>query len=187
MRGIGIALAAALLFSGAGAAEYWVEADLNGVFGDPQPDSIVASVGQDVPVDVWAVGSPDVCFTVFYVSLCDGDGALDYQDVQYHRLPGWGYWPPEPPDTMDCIHLWGAQHEFGPCLPLPYRVATLTYRAAVDHTMADLTLGEASAMFTSGFSTYWFVNKGEVIARIRIGAPTSTETTSWGSVKSLFR
>jgi len=186
MRQLRGAVAAVLLLAFAASAQYSVEADLNGVVGDLQPDYIVTTVGQEVPVDIWFFG-PN-CIIVFGAYLCNPELSLEYAATQFFS-PGGGWYFPQvaPPDAAGCILMQG--QDFSSVLMcFPYKVAKVTYLAATDQSIADLRLGEPSAVLTlSSFQTVYFANEGEILARIQIGDVTATEATSWGSVKALFR
>jgi hypothetical protein len=177
-----------LLAAGGVSAQYSVEADLNGIVGDPQPDFLVTTVGEDVLVDFWVLG-PD-WVKAYGFQACNYDLSLSYVSTLYYPTPG-GCWASQPvtsPDSLGCIRLSGQNLTFGWC-PLipPYRVATVTYQAAVDGSIAEIALGAVGGVMTYSFYTQSFTNNGEVLARIQIGDVTATEPTSWGLVKSLFR
>lgn len=189
MRLMCAAVTALFLLTSGVYAQYYVEADLNGVLGDSQPDIVVASAGQDIMADIWILASPGLTCSAFGVFLCNHDFALEYQGTDYYPYaPGWACFPPEPPDSSGCILLYGVDLVILAPMEFPYRVASVTYRTAVDHAIADLTLGPTSAVMTlPSFSTFSFVNNGSVLARVQIGDVTATEASSWGSIKALFR
>lgn len=187
MRRAWIAAAAALLVAAHGHAQWSIEADLNGVLGDPQPDHIVTAVGQTIPVDVWFLGPPNWYCCFFETFLCEPAHGLGYENTQFYLDACWGH-SVNGPDSSGCIRASGG--DFCLCdlaFSFPYRVATVTYVAAVDRTIAEVVLGPGSRVWNASFSTEYFDNNGSVIARIQIGDVTATETTSWGSIKTLFR
>jgi hypothetical protein len=69
----------------------------------------------------------------------------------------------------------------------PWRVATVTYLAAVEGSIADLKMGLGGGILDLSWQTISFDNNGEILARIQIGDVTGAEATSWGSIKTLFR
>jgi len=188
MRALCVSSLVVLLAAGGVSAQYSVEADLNGVVGDPQPDYIVTAMGDSVWVDIWFSGLGDCPGCVmFHAYLCNPDHALTYQGTSWYppQSVDWAY-VAVPPDSAGCAMLYG----FAPCfgwMIFPHKVARVTYRASLDASIAELLLGEGSDLLDLCYDFQVFSNVGEVLARIQIGDVTATEPTSWGSVKSLFR
>ncbi|MFH1681868.1 MAG: hypothetical protein ABIH26_14655, partial [Candidatus Eisenbacteria bacterium] len=156
MMGAWAATLMLLTAASAGIAQYYVEADLNGVVGDPQPDYLVTTVGEEVLVDYWVLGSTNPALA-YWLPVCNFDHSLGYLSTLYYPTPGgcWTSLPVAPPDSAGCILLSGANHTFGVC-PLipPYRVATVTYQAAADGSIAELHLGDGSGVLTYSFITH---------------------------------
>jgi len=188
MARMGAAALAVLLLAAGGFAQFSVEADLNGVVGDPQPDFLVTAVGDTFTADLWIFGPYGSGCWVFEIFSCDPDGALTLESTQFFSPPGgcWAFLPVGGSDSAGCIRLQGQTICDWPIM-FPYKIARVAYRAAVDHSIAELVLGPGSGLLTLTFATHSFDNNGEVIARIQIGDVTEAEPTSWGSVKQLFR
>ncbi|MFH1276820.1 MAG: hypothetical protein ABIK65_00345 [Candidatus Eisenbacteria bacterium] len=162
------------------AEEYSVELDLDGVIGNG-PDIESALVSDLVYVDVWVFG-PGPLFAVG-LTICNLDGALEYEGAAGNLPPGWIMTPLLPPGI--CFDIGAIDISFTSPVALPWLFFTVTYHAAVDdaygHIIVDL---EQSGWMDSGFQSGVFSDF--VGAGVRIGA-TSTDRSSWGSVKSLFR
>ncbi|MBM3320384.1 MAG: hypothetical protein FJY73_06885 [Candidatus Eisenbacteria bacterium] len=192
MRALCVSSVIVLLAAGGVSAQYSVEADLDGAVGDPQPDYIVTSVGDQIPIDIWICGTeecgPWEClFLAFGIGLCEDAGKLTYVGTEF--VPWYWALVAVPPDTSGCALLRGRDtFDDYPMWP-PRKIATVTYEAASDQSVANLTLRPESGVFewSQVYSWVAFTNNGEVLARIQIGDVTATEPTSWGSVKSLFR
>jgi hypothetical protein len=183
-----VAVVASLVLATAGFAQmHSVEVDLNGVLGDG-PDLINVPVSTVVPVDVWITGDGP-CWWVVGLFLCNAELNLGYQSTAYFNPGGgWAFIAPLPPDANGCITLQGQNFSFDVPMCAPWKLATVQYHAAVDHTVAHLVAGPQSGVLTTGFVTSSFSNNGAVLATIEIGTPPQgTEETNWGAVKSLFR
>jgi len=179
-----VAAAALLLFASAGMGQYRAEIDLDG---DPMNgiDYIQVPVSTYIAVDIWLYGPPGSGCYVFGVELCDYDRSLEFQGgVFYFPDPQWsGVF--RPPDAQNCITVEGQTFAFTVPIMFPYKVATVTYHAAVDESIDDLTLRNGGVL-TLNFTSQWFENIGAVLGTVQVGE-IATEETNWGAVKSLFR
>lgn len=170
---------AMLAFAVAAHGQYSVELDLNGTPGDG-PDYVVAAVSDYITGDLWIHG-PVALFS-FGVIICNYDGSLEFQGAAYATPAGWTNAPVAP---GECVTVQATDFNFATPLVLPYMVATLTFHAAVDQSIDDITFGDAGWLdinFMSGVMD----NQGTLAGTVQIGE-TSTEESSWGAVKGLFR
>jgi hypothetical protein len=177
------AVVAMLAFAAAAHAQFTVELDLNGVQGDG-PDLIEAMVSDYVTGDVWVYG-PDALFS-FGVILCNYDGSLEFQGFVYNTPAGWTNTPPNVgPDG--CVTIQATDFNFATPMVLPAMVGTVTFHAAVDMSIDDITFGDCG-YFTVAFLSGVMDNSGTLAGTVLIGDQgTSTEESSWGAVKGLFR
>ncbi len=181
-----VAAAAVLLLAGASFATLVVEADLDGTLGNG-PDYLVVSQSALVPVDLWILGDVNPAY-VFGMFLCNYDHSLVYQSTVYN-LPGGGWQgvPPVAPTPDGCITVQGQNFLFDMVMVWPWKVATVTYHAAVDQSIDEIWLGGPDGgVLTSSFTSVAFDNIESVLGRVQIGE-TNVEETNWGAVKSLFR
>jgi hypothetical protein len=182
-----VAAAAVLLLAGASFAALQVEVDLDGTLGNG-PDYKLAVVSENVTADIWIIGDAP-CAWVVGLFLCNADASLEYVSTQYYPGPSaaWSFTPPAAPGPDGCITLQGQNFSFDVPMCWPWKVATVTYHAAVDHSVDDLVLGAGSGVLTTSFATVSFDNNETVVARVQIGLIDSVEETNWGAVKNLFR
>jgi len=179
-----VAMAATLLIATASFAHY-VDVDLDGTIDGV--DYIQVNQSTNVVADVWLLGEGP-CWWVCGVYLCNGDHNLGYLSTVYNTPGGgWGFVAPQPPDANGCITLQGQNFTFDIPMCAPWKLATVTYHAAVDQHVADLTLDTGSGVLTVDFVTSSFTNNGSLVGEITIGQIVGVEETNWGAVKSLFR
>ncbi len=159
-----------------------VEFDLDGVVGNG-PDIIAVTVSDYIAVDVWITGDPHPLLFVA-ITMCNLDGSLEFQGFQYaFGLP----WTAYPPDINGpCVLLRTVDFSFTNWKMTPVLFGTAMYHAAVDASLDDLAIdADNSAWFSLYGITGIFTDN--VGASVQIGGVTSTEESSWGGVKSLFR
>ncbi len=161
-------------------AEQIAELDLDGIFGNG-PDTISVQLGAGVEVDVWLAGGDPL--SGFQIVVCNADGSLQFESVEYDTRPGWSDYPPAYPSPY-CVSITAVDPATIP-LPQPDMVATMTYTAVMEHPLAELTVNKDSSSVL-----YSDLMPGQidvaVDAFIQIGA-TGTEIFTWGSIKGLFR
>ncbi|MBM3319978.1 MAG: hypothetical protein FJY73_04810 [Candidatus Eisenbacteria bacterium] len=180
-----VAAAALLLFASAGMGQYRLELDLDG---NPMNgvDYIQVNQSDYVGVDIWLYGPQGKGTWVWGAFICNFDRSLEYQGfVAYSPGGGWSF-PFQPPDAQNCITAQGQNLTFDVPIMFPYKVARVTYHAAVDQSIDDLYMLEGSGVLTLSFYTYSWDNNGTVLGTVQIGS-IATEETNWGAVKSLFR
>ncbi|RPH35409.1 MAG: hypothetical protein EHM91_17270 [Planctomycetota bacterium] len=139
-----------------------------------------------VPANIWIVGEAGPAWVAGMV-LCNPDHSLEYQSCVYNSPGGgWAFVAPQPPDPQGCITIQGQNFSFDVPMVFPWRIATVTYHAAVDQSIDDLFLmGPEGGVLTDG-GTVFFDNLDTVVGQVQIGI-TSVEETNWGAVKNLFR
>jgi hypothetical protein len=180
-----VAAAAVLLMAGASFAGLSVEVDLDGQLGNG-PDFITVAPSDYIQANIWIIGDAPCCW-VFGMFLCNYDHSLEFQGFVFNDPGGgWGSPPVQPPTPEGCITLQGQNFDFDIPMCWPWMIGTVTYHAAVEHSLDELFLGEGSGVLTVSFTTVSFDNNGTVVARIQIG-DTGVEETNWGAVKNLFR
>ena len=176
------AVVAMLAFAAAAHAQFTVELDLNGVQGDG-PDFVNAVVSDYITGDLWVYG-PEGLFS-FGVILCNYDGSLEFQGFEYITPDGWTETAPSVgPDG--CVTLQATDFNFANCMALPAMIGTVTFHAAVDESIDDITFGDCG-YFTCSFLSGVMDNSGTLAGTVQIGTIVSTEESSWGAVKGLFR
>jgi hypothetical protein len=174
MRKALVSIAVLLVASFAFAANY-AEFDLDDIQGNG-PDVITAQVSDYILVDVWAF--TDVPVLVWGIEVHNVDGSLEFQSYEQFFPTGWTCPNPTPP----VIVVQGQDMTFSNPMYTPVLVATITYHAAVDCSVDDLT-GAAGLCLGNDFVEYPFDAIG---GQVIIGG-SATEETNWGAVKGLFR
>ncbi|MFH1278387.1 MAG: hypothetical protein ABIK65_08410 [Candidatus Eisenbacteria bacterium] len=177
------AVVAMLAFAAVAHAQYTVELDLNGVQGDG-PDFIEVMVSDYVTGDLWIYG-PNMLFSWGCI-VCNFDGSLEFQGFVYSTPAGWTNAAVQV-GADGCITVQATDFSFTAPMPLPWLVGTFTFHAAVDQSIDDITFGDAGWLdinFISGVMD----NANTLAGTVKIGdIPQSTEESSWGAVKGLFR
>lgn len=173
---------AMLAFAVAAHAQFTVELDLDGTTGNG-PDYVNVFVSDYVTGDLWIYG-PASLFS-FGAIVCNFDGSLEFQGFAY-VTPGWTETPPAV-GADGCITVQATDFNFATPLPLPAMVGTFTFHAAVDMSIDDITFGDCG-YFTNTFASGVMDNSGTLAGTVQIGEQgNSTEESSWGAVKGLFR
>lgn len=181
-----VAAAAVLLLAGASFAALQLEVDLDGTLGNG-PDYKLALVSENVLADIWIIGDSP-CAWVVGLFLCNADASLEYVSTQYFSPGGgWAFVAPGMPGPDGCLTIQGQNFSFDVPMCWPWKLATVTYHAAVDHSVDELFLGAGSGVLTTSFSTVSYDNNETVVGRVQIGLIDSVEETNWGAVKNLFR
>lgn len=173
-----LVLAAALLATASFAFGQLCELDLDGVVGNG-PDFIVAEVSDYILVDVYMTVGPMT--QSVGCNIGNFDGSLEYQGTEYF-LPSWGVVAPAPGEVLA---IQGTDWSMAALIDMsaPYKVATLTFHAAVDCSVDDLVVIDGGG-FDAMNGT---VNFTELVGcTVQIGT-SATEESSWGAVKGLFR
>ncbi|MFH1279619.1 MAG: hypothetical protein ABIK65_14725 [Candidatus Eisenbacteria bacterium] len=162
------------------AAQWFVELDLDGTVGNG-PDIVDVEVNDYVDGDLWLYGPAGVYSFGFII--CSFDGALEDEGFTYYIPEVWTFapviWNP------GCYTVQATDFTFSEPIALPAMLATIHYQAAVDQTIANIVL-QAGGYFDTTFGSGSVDNVGDTLATVRIGV-TSTEKSSWGAVKGLFR
>ncbi len=162
-------------------ADMIVELDLDGQIGNG-PDSLYASLGDSLIVDVWIQGDGFGNGFWFFGCVILDNGALDLVEGDILlSLP----WTPLPiTETGDTVLV--SAFAQVPGLPGPLlHAATLIYEVAAESGFGNLDVDLTNSFymiwnFTARFDNY-------VGAHITIQGPTGIEESSWGEVKNLFR
>jgi len=181
-----VAAMAVLLVAGISFAAT-IEYDLDGIPGNG-PDVInVPVVGTVVNVDIWIYGPPASCW-VWGTFMCNPDHSLVYVSPVTYYTPGggWGGVQPQPADPNNCITVQAQNFAGDVPITFPYKVATVKWQAAVDHSIDTLVSGAGSGILTPSFGSMSYSNNEQVLGTIKIGT-VATEETNWGAVKTLFR
>ena len=158
--------------------DYGVELDLDNTLSNG-PDTISASVGDTVSVDIWLTGSGINLFS-FVICVCHLDGSLEFQEAIVDPP---GFIPDPVTVASSCVTVGAKNYDVG--VPPPFFVGTLTYHATVDNSFGELIIDEESSHWDNIlFETGQFEEIVE--AFIQVGT-TGTETSAWGVVKRMFR
>ena len=171
-----VAAAVVMLFATAASAQFMAELDLDGVVGNG-PDFIETMVSDYISVDIWVHG-PAMLFS-FGMTICNYDGSLEYQGIAYNV----GTWTPVEPVPGYCFDVQATDFSFANPMTLPAMVATVTFHAAIDSSIDDIIILTGGYLSTGFLSGQFDVVIG---GTVWIGT-SSTEETSWGAVKGLFR
>ncbi len=134
-KAIPVILASAL-FGGFAAAQPSVELDLDGVTGNG-PDMYCVEVSNYISVDIWITGAPISLFSA-HVSICNLDGALEFQGFQDAIGAPWTITPPQ--INGSCALFQATDLTFSAPKALPLLYGRITYHAAVDFSFGDLTV-----------------------------------------------
>ncbi|MBM3320383.1 MAG: hypothetical protein FJY73_06875 [Candidatus Eisenbacteria bacterium] len=175
-------LAAPLVLARTNAA---IELDLDGVLGNG-PDTIEAFIGEDVRLDLWWVGDlPSPRIMVAASTVCSPGDALVYVATEYHLPAYWESYPPDFP-SPGCVSLATYTINWFGCIEWPFCHATITFRAAAEGSIAELASDVAGSVLMTCTSWTYYYAAWPSKAYVRIGS-TETESSSWGSLKRLFK
>lgn len=178
-----IAWAAGALLASAARSAPIVVLDLDGIPGDG-PDRVSVETGGWLAVDVWFEGGDPL--VAWGVVLCDPSGVLSFADVLYHTSSPWENIEPDR-STPGCVALASSNKFFG-AVPLPWLVATVTFRAPAEPASADLVVDEQNSGWLAPTLRHGPLS-GSVGAAVDIESPPPPPPPppSWSGIKSLFR
>jgi hypothetical protein len=160
-----------------------VEYDLDGVL-DNGPDHLTVADLGTFPVNVWIFGPPVGCWA-FGTIMCNPGHGLVYVSCVYN-LPGGGWTTIPHPNDPNCVTIDAYDFAADLLMVFPWRVATVTWRCAVEASVQTLVSAPTSGISGPSFSEVSFSNNGIPLASVAV-QPSATEATSWGSIKSTFR
>ncbi|MFH1279850.1 MAG: hypothetical protein ABIK65_15895 [Candidatus Eisenbacteria bacterium] len=199
------ALVLSLLLAALAFAEFNVELDLNGNVGDG-PDLIEVMVSDYITGDLWILGDEPI-YGVDW-GICNYDGALEFQGVEYVLPLEWLSTPPVPGECV-LLSAWhsdytgtekeswgsvkrrfrdgGSPHKTPPPEPItpPALVATLVYHAAVDDAIAGITLG-TSTVTDIDMQQIHVANENTLLGTVHIGFG-SPPKTNYRAIRGMFR
>lgn len=179
---IGRCIVITLLAPIVGAASTSIEVDLDGVLGNG-PDNISAAISDYIVAELWLVGIEDAVSGAG-VTVCNLDGALEFQGATYEVPLSWTLWPPDF-SLPGCVKLVAVDYGAAPINVFPALFSTITYHAAQDNAIAEISIDLQNSDFaTIGFEVFDF--DGYSGGTINIGT-TPTGDSHWGEIKNLFR
>ena len=164
-----------------GASAYYVEYDLDGTLGNG-PDLVSVEVSDLINVDVWVLGGPMINLIGWGIEFCNSDGSLELQGVEYHTPEGWTDYDPVE-FGAGCWQINTVTFNIEDAMSIPSMVGTLTWHAAVDQSIDDLTHDFGVWVGTAGNDGFFDEGIG---CTVMIGT-TATESATWGAIKGLFR
>jgi len=162
-----------------------VELDLDGVTGNG-PDTILVAPKDSVVVDVWVVWEGEAQhagWDGFQIFIVD-NGHLDFVDAELLMPSHWV--PGTISESGDTVWISAFDFIFSGSPDPPQQVFIVLYQASLESGIASLGVD----LEWSNWSATWgplVAFTGYVGATVVIDEPTSTEQTSWGGVKRLFR
>lgn len=166
-----------------GNAEYYIEYDLDGTLGNG-PDLVAVEVNDEFAVNIWAMGGDSINIVLWSIAFCNYDGSLELLDVDFHSPTSWTNLGPIEYGEF-CRRIESNFTEVSEIMVIPGLLATLTWRAAIDQSIDDIThYGAVSGWLSTQFNDGIF---GEGIGCTVMIGTTATESATWGAIKGLFR
>ncbi|MFH1279809.1 MAG: hypothetical protein ABIK65_15690 [Candidatus Eisenbacteria bacterium] len=162
------------------------EFDTDGVVGDA-PDSITASVGDSIFVDVWITENECITAMGIAATLCDSAGVVGFLGFDLAIPPPWRIL--EILDLgMGCTSITAFDLSLTSPHVAPLLYGTAIYLAAGETALSRLVLDPTrSGIWNSGFCEDGGLDIRATPLFLRIQGAAATSTSAWSSVKKLFR
>ncbi len=177
MRSLLVLIPALLLYATAANAQYSIELDGDGVLGNG-PDYVFALAANAVSVDAYVTGQASQVYSANFTLRHLGPGTWN----SYTHATGWTTTPDQNQGGNDWL-VQATDFGFLGLVP-PFLHGTAHYTFDGPFGIVAVSIEQPNGWFDSSFTTGPFGNNtGLIFGHIVF----STEESSWGAVKELFR